>query len=47
MKTVRLWKNGQLKELSRSMFSDADAFQTALDFWYGEGWDDVYPNNVE
>lgn len=39
-RTVRLWKDGRLKELSRSMFPDADAFQEALDFWAGEGWDE-------
>lgn len=38
--TVRLWKNGLLKELSRSMFSSADDFQATLDFWYSEGWDE-------
>lgn len=38
--TVRLYKDGLLKELSRSMFSSDDDFQAALDFWYGEGWDE-------
>jgi hypothetical protein len=38
--TVRLWKDGLLKELSSTMFSSEDDFQAALSFWYGEGWDE-------
>lgn len=40
--TVRLWKDGRLKELCRTMFSSDDDFQAALDFWYGEGWEEKH-----
>jgi hypothetical protein len=39
-KTVRLWKDGRLKEVARTMFSSEDEFQAALEFWYGEGWEE-------
>ncbi len=39
-KTVRLWKDGRLKELSRGMFSSEDDFLAAVDFWQSEGWEE-------
>ena len=42
--SIRLWKNGILKELSCSMFGSDDAYQQAIEYWYGEGWDEYFPN---
>jgi hypothetical protein len=44
MQTIRLWKNGILKELNSRMFESIDMYQLTVDYWYSEGWDDIYPN---
>lgn len=46
IKAIKLWKNGKLKELNRGMFSSEDDYERAVEFWFSEGWDETYPNNV-
>ena len=45
MKHIKLWKNGQLKELEETMFEDRQAFIDAVWFWEAEGWSEEYPND--
>ena len=45
--TTKPWKNGRLKEIRRSMFSDSDSFQQALDELYEMGFCDDHQQSLE